>query len=114
MDAAPAEVISAVINASAGEAKYATETDRESAYELLTARLGASAAATQQAAAEKAAADAAKAEQKAAPASRSRAKADKNVVEEVLTSAPVRQFARTAGRELVNSISRSIFGVRKR
>ena len=114
MDAAPAEVISAVINASAGEAKYATETDRESAYELLTARMGASAAASQQAAADKAAAEAAKAEQKAAPTPRSRAKADKNVVEEVLTSAPVRQFARTAGRELVNSISRSIFGVRKR
>ena len=114
MDAAPAEVISAVINASAGEAKYATETDRESAYELLTARMGAFTAATQQAADDKAAAEAAKAAQKSAPAPRSRAKADKNVVEEVLTSAPVRQFARTAGRELVNSISRSIFGVRKR
>ncbi len=118
MDTAPAEVITAVINASSGQAKYAAETDRESAYELLTARVDASQRPpqTRQRPTRRAAEAAAKARrrQKSAPAPRSRAKQDKSVVEEVLTSAPVRTFARTAGRELVNSITRGIFGTRSR
>ena len=115
MEMAPVEVISAVINASAGEARYAAETDRESAYELLTARVQAADAVAQQAAEAKAAAEAqAKAEKEAVrPAPRSRAK-DKSVVEEVLTSSTAKSLARSAGRELINQISRSIFGVRKR
>jgi len=115
MDIAPTEVISAVINASAGQAKYAAETDRESAYELLTARVEAADTVAQQAAEAKAAEEQrAKAEKDAAkPAPRTRAK-DKSVVEEVLTSSTAKSLARSAGRELINQISRSIFGVRKR
>jgi len=115
MDIAPTEVISAVINASAGQAKYAAETDRESAYELLTARVEAADTVAQQAAEAKAAEEQrAKAEKEAAkPAPRTRAK-DKSVVEEVLTSSTAKSLARSAGRELINQISRSIFGVRKR
>ena len=115
MDIAPTEVISAVINASEGQAKYAAETDRESAYELLTARVEAADAVAQQAAEAKAAGEQrAKAEKEAAkPEPRTQAK-DKSVVEEVLTSSTAKSLARSAGRELINQISRSIFGVRKR
>jgi len=115
MEIAPAEVVTAVINASDGQAKYAVETDRESAYELLTARVQAADAAAQEEAKEQAEATAKAAEAKAAskPASRSRKK-DKSVVEEVLTSSTAKSFARSAGRELVSSITRSLFGVRKR
>jgi DNA helicase HerA-like ATPase len=118
MDIAPAEVVTAVINASAGQAKYATETDRESAYELLAARVETADAAAQQAATDKAAAEAkAKADAaaaKAETAARRSTKKDKSVVEEVLTSSTAKSLARSAGRELINQISRSIFGVRKR
>ncbi|MCR6713053.1 MAG: DUF853 domain-containing protein [Demequina sp.] len=115
MDAAPAEAVTAVINASDGEAKYAVETDRESAYELLAARVEASSAAAAAAAQAEAQAkaDAAAKKAEAAPR-RTSTKKDKSVVEEILTSSTTKSLARSAGRELINQISRSIFGTRGR
>ena len=47
------------------------------------------------------------------PAPRSRRK-EKSVVEQVITSQPVKSFARQAGREIGRQILRSVFGVRSR
>jgi hypothetical protein len=103
MDTAPDEVITAVVNASDGQAKYGAEVDRESAFEMLAARVQAAAPAPT--ASEKAEAPAPK---------RTSAKKDKSVIEEVLTSSTAKSLARSAGRELINQISRSIFGTRSR
>ncbi|WP_296667663.1 helicase HerA-like domain-containing protein [Demequina sp.] len=121
MDPAPAGVIASTIAGSPLSARYGTMLDRESAYELLGARAEKAAAAAQEReAAEEAAAerereqrDDARSTSRTPSRSRSRAR-DKSVTEQVLGSAPVRDFARTAGREIGRSILRSVFGVRSR
>lgn len=112
MDPAPAPTMDAIIAASPQQTHYGTVVDRESAYELLATRAEAAAASAAEAEVAEAAAD-----ESTAPAKKTstRAKAkDKGVVEEVLTSKPVADFAKTAGREVGRSILRSIFGVRSR
>lgn len=104
MDAAPAEVVTAVITASDGSDKYAVETDRESAYEKLAARVEPVAVPPAETPAPEA---------EPAPR-RTTTRKEKSVVEQVLTSPTAKSLARSAGRELINQISRSIFGVRGR
>ncbi len=123
--------IQARIDASELKPKYATEDDRESAYEMLTAKAaqeaaaaqaGADAAAAQeaenqriraeaeaaaQAAKEQAAAE--KAAAKSSKSSRSR-KEDESMVEQVLSSSTTKSVINTATREIM----RSIFGTGRR
>ncbi len=108
----PAEQMAAAVSASPLQAKYGTPVDRESAQEMLAAKLQA----TADAAAAEAAAKQEAAEQKAQQAAekvsapRGRARQDKTVVEQVVGSSAFKQFARSAGREIV----RSLFGTRRR
>ncbi|GIG55464.1 helicase HerA-like domain-containing protein [Demequina activiva] len=104
MDPAPQDVVARTVASSPLRARYAESLDRESAYEVLAER------------AEKAAASAARREE-ATPqrsAGTRRASGKPSSVEKVLESKPVRDFARTAGREIGRSIMRSIFGVSSR
>jgi hypothetical protein len=114
MDVAPEETIDAVVKASPRSATYGQVVDRESAYELLTAKI----ATHDKAVAEQEAAEAkAKEEYTAAKTSSSssrRKRQEKSVVEKVISSQPVKSFARQAGREIGNQILRSLFGTRKR
>ena len=104
------------VKSSVMQSKYGTPIDRESAYELLNARLqaGAEAAAAEEAAAARAKADAARAKEEAAAerASRPRSSArkEKTIFEQITSNTMVRQMARTAARE----ITRSIFGTGRR
>jgi DNA double-strand break repair helicase HerA and related ATPase len=121
MDVSPESVFDQVIAASPVAGKYATAVDRESAAEKL--RIKTEALAKQKADAD-AAAESAKADKEAArdaeksarrrPRSRSRSSSrsggqDDDVLDQISKSAAVRDFARTAGRELI----KSIFGRRR-
>lgn len=105
----------ATVAASPRNAKYATAVDRESAREMLAARLEAGA---RQAAADKAAADEAKAREKAAKdaakrsgsSSRRTTRQDESVVTQVVKSSAFKQFMRTAASE----IARGMFGTGRR
>ncbi|WP_328332347.1 DUF853 domain-containing protein [Kribbella sp. NBC_00382] len=102
MAPASAEQLTAAVQASAGNAKYTEVIDRESAYEKLAARV--------QAGAQQAEEEAKNApEPKAAPAPRAQ-KHEKSMVEQVVGSSAFKQFARTAGREIV----RGLFGAARR
>ncbi|GAA0572208.1 DUF853 family protein [Kribbella sandramycini] len=109
MAPAPADQLTAAVAASPNNAKYAQVVDRESAYELLAAKVQAGAA---QAEAERQAAEQAKQQQQSEqPAPRGRApKPEKSMVEQVIGSSAFKQFARTAGREIV----RGLFGAARR
>jgi DNA helicase HerA-like ATPase len=107
------------IAASAMMAKYGQVIDRDSAREMLTRKLeaGAAAAAAEQEA--EAAASQAQRDREEEPRSersvargraRSRAKEQPSVVSQVVASTVFKQFARTAGREIV----RSLFGTGRR
>ena len=114
MDPAPDATIDAAVKASPRSAKYGQVVDRESAYELLTAKVAAHDKATaEQEAAEAKAKEQSATAKKSSPSSRSR-RQEKSVVEKVITSQPVKSFARQAGREIGNQILRSIFGTRRR
>ncbi|MGJ3508184.1 helicase HerA-like domain-containing protein [Enemella sp. A6] len=98
------------IAASAMSTKYGQAIDRESAHEILARKVeeGARAAeeeahAAQQSPARKSAAP-------AKPRTTGRAKAQKSTIEQVTESSAFKQFARSAGREIV----RSIFGTARR
>ncbi len=126
----PDEVLRPGIASSALMGRYGAAIDRDSAREMLARKLEAGAEAAQReeqarAAAEQAEADAkeraraeAAAEREARAAerttpSRSRTtsrRAEKSVVEEITGNTAFRQFARTAGREIV----RSLFGTARR
>ncbi|MDX6264890.1 MAG: double-strand break repair helicase HerA and related ATPase, partial [Kribbellaceae bacterium] len=102
MAPASAEQLTAAVQGSAGNAKYTEVIDRESAYEKLAARV--------QAGAQQAEEEAKNApEPKAAPAPRAQ-KHEKSMVEQVVGSSAFKQFARTAGREIV----RGLFGAARR
>ncbi len=105
MAAADVASMEATVKASPLFAKYAEPVDRESAREILAAKLEAGAA--------KAEAEA-KAAPKAAPAPKKapagRRKQEKSMVEEVVTSTTFRQVMRTAAREIV----RGVFGTGRR
>ncbi|MCB2412441.1 DUF853 domain-containing protein [Demequina sp. TTPB684] len=111
MDPAPEGVIDGIVRASPQAAAYGEVLDRESAYEKLAEKAAARSEAAQEAAEQEAAEQA---EKKAdAPKARS-TRREKSVVEKVVTSQPVKTFARQAGREVGRQILRSVFGVLKR
>lgn len=106
----------ATVAASPRNAKYAAAVDRESAREMLAARLEAGA---RQAAADKAAADEAKARERAAKEAakgsggssrRAPTRQDESVVTQVVKSSAFKQFMRTAASE----IARGMFGTGRR
>ena len=122
----PDEVLRPGIAASALMAKYGQSLDRDSAYEKLARALQAGAEAAEQErlekeAAARAAAEAkereklqAQAERGARAAARSQPRTsqrrEKSMVEQITGSSAFKQFARTAGTEIV----RSIFGTARR
>ncbi|MFI6680090.1 helicase HerA-like domain-containing protein [Kribbella sp. NPDC050470] len=104
MAPATAEQLTAAVQASPNNAKYTEMIDRESAYEKLAAKVQAGAEAAE---AEKQAQEQAK----PAPEPRQRAqKQEKSMVEQVIGSSAFKQFARSAGREIV----RGLFGAARR
>jgi hypothetical protein len=120
----PEEVLRPGIAASALMAEYGKPLDRDSAYEKLARELRAGAeaaererleeeAAAQAAAAEKGRAMA-QAEREARAAERARSRRpqrqEKSMVEQITDSSAFKQFARTAGTEII----RSIFGTARR
>jgi DNA helicase HerA-like ATPase len=100
MAPASVEQLTASVQASPNNAKYTAVIDRESAYEKLAAKVQAGA---EQAQAEE------QAKQPEVPRPRSQ-KQEKSVVEQVIASSVFKQFARSAGREIV----RGIFGAGRR
>jgi DNA helicase HerA-like ATPase len=106
MAPASADQLTASVQASANNAKYSQLVDRESAYEILAAKVQAGAA---QAEAEKQAQEQAETEQQHEPRQRA-SKPEKSVVEQVIGSSAFKQFARTAGREIV----RGLFGAARK
>ncbi|MFP5359995.1 MAG: helicase HerA-like domain-containing protein [Actinomycetes bacterium] len=120
MDPAPAGVIAAAVAASPLAPRYATAVDRESAYEMLTAR-AAKAASREPGSASGSSSGPSSGSSRGSSSGSSRGsssksspRSEKSGVEQVLESAPVRDFARTAGREIGRSILRSVLGVLKR
>jgi DNA helicase HerA-like ATPase len=108
----PAETLQPGVAASRLMARYGAALDRESAREILAAKLaaGAEAAAAEQQAKEaaKPATPARRSEAPAEQSSRSRsgtrARESRSIVEEVVSSSTFKQFARSAGREIVRSL----------
>lgn len=114
MDPAPQAAIDAAVGASARSTQYAHVLDRESAYELLAARVAASdKEASEELQAVTESKEAAAAAKKTTTSARS-ARKEKSMVEKVVSSQPVKSFARQAGREIGNVILRSLFGTRRR
>ena len=117
MGAVAPDRLAAMVAASPLEAKYAHQLNRESAQEILAARLAAGARAEQEA---RNAASGTGVPQPVAQPRPERAgeqprpvranPKEKNIVEEVVGSPAFRQFARSAGREIV----RSLFGTGRR
>jgi DNA helicase HerA-like ATPase len=104
MAPASAEQLTAAVQASANNAKYSQMLDRESAYEILAAKVQAGAA---QAEAEKQQQEQAKQQEEPRPRAQ---KQEKSMVEQVIGSSAFKQFARSAGREIV----RGLFGSARR
>ncbi|MFV0462509.1 MAG: helicase HerA-like domain-containing protein [Nostocoides sp.] len=129
MAPSPEALIDQAVVSSPLATKYATATDRESAYEMLGKVAESQAAAAAKAAndaeaakaADAAAKDAAKeaarqeaAAKKAAAAEAKRKKDDPSLVEQVVGSGAFRSMLRSAGTVLGREITRSIFGTSKR
>jgi hypothetical protein len=122
----PDEVLRPGIAASALMARYGQALDRDSAHEILARKLQAGAEAAERERLEKEAAARASAEAKeraraqaqaerearaaARSQSRSPQRREKSVVEQITGSSAFKQFARTAGTEII----RSIFGTARR
>jgi hypothetical protein len=102
MAPAPADQVAAAVDASPGKARYAAAVDRESAYEKLAAKVQAGSGEATPEPPDR------PAEPPAAP--RSRAREEKSTVEKVIGSSVFKQFARSAGREIV----RGLFGAARR
>ncbi|HEX2856115.1 MAG TPA: helicase HerA-like domain-containing protein [Propionibacteriaceae bacterium] len=102
----PEETLRASVAASPMQAKYGTAIDRESAQEILAKKLEAGAAAAEAEQRARGAEEQPAAPAEPAPASRS----GRSVIEQVVTSPAFKQFARSAGREIV----RSLFGTARR
>lgn len=117
MDPLDADAMATGVAGSAMQARYGTPLDRESAYEVLNARLqaGAEAAAAEEAARAghvrqvEADAEAARAATRELRAGRP-ARREKSLLEHLTENTMVRQMARSAARE----ITRSIFGTGRR
>ncbi|AXH96273.1 helicase HerA-like domain-containing protein [Ornithinimicrobium avium] len=105
-------VLDGLVAASPLGTKYAETLDRESAYEVLTARLQ---KAQEEAEESSAAPAAAPADEGSGSRSRSRsAKEDESIVEQVVGSSAFRSMLRSAGTVIGREITRSIFGTGKR
>jgi len=102
MAPASAEQLTAAVQGSPNNAKYTEVVDRESAYEKLAAKV--------QAGAEQAEAEAQAEQPQSQPKAAPRAKQEKSMVEQVVGSSAFKQFARSAGREIV----RGLFGAARR
>lgn len=120
MAPAAAATVQALMAASPGAARYGQPVDRESAHELLTARM--ERAESEQAAAlaaEQAEKDARAAEKEAARQDRERARTERPAARTRSSrpstgSAPLDAFLRSAGTQLGREITRTIFGTRRR
>lgn len=113
MEIAPEGTIEAAVKASPKSAQYGLVVDRESAYEMLAARV----AVHDKEVADQEAADAEAPQESSSGHTTSGSgsgRREKSIVEKVISSQPVKSFARQAGRELGNVILRSIFGTRGR
>ncbi len=99
MDTIGAEQIKSRALSSALAAKYGQTIDRESAYEILSAKV----AAAQQ-----------EAEPAAAPGRSSAAPEEESVAERIMKNPAVKSFLRSAATAAGREISRSLFGTRKR
>ncbi|MFL6026299.1 MAG: helicase HerA-like domain-containing protein [Friedmanniella sp.] len=106
----PAEVLRPGIASSALMDRYGETLDRDSAREMLARKLEAGAQAEQQQRQTRAPRAAAKASDPARPRRRPAPREEQSVVEQVVASTIFRQFARTAGREIV----RGLFGAARR
>ncbi len=125
---APADpaMMTALVAASPQSARYATAVDRESAYELLTARAArveadAAAAAAAETARAEAEAAAAAAQKEAAARAKELERIEKSMQRESSRSTsrsrsanPLDSFLRSAGTQLGREITRTIFGTRRR
>ncbi|TDW18533.1 helicase HerA-like domain-containing protein [Kribbella kalugense] len=109
MAPASAEQMTAAVQGSPNNAKYSQAVDRESAYEILAAKVqaGAQQAEAEKQAQEKAQQQAERSQQQERPRAQ---KQEKSMVEQVVGSSAFKQFARTAGREIV----RGLFGAARR
>ena len=105
-----ASALTAAVDASSLKPKYAEAVDRESAYEMLSAKV-AGAGSPEAPAPAPAPAPAEKREEKreARPA-----KDEPNVFERVVESSAFRSMMRSAGSQLGREISRSLFGTARR
>ena len=101
-----AEATQATVAASPRSAKYAAVVDRESAREILAAKLEAGAAAE----AEERSQRAERSTKERAPSTRRTTREDDSIVEDVVKSGAFRQFMRTAAAE----IARGMFGTGRR
>jgi hypothetical protein len=111
MDPSPQATMYAVIAASTIKTKYAAVVDRESAYEMLAARLQAAPAAAAPTASAPTPAPAAPAP---APSPKRAAKEEPSIIEQVAGSSAFKSMLRSAGTVIGREITRSIFGTRKR
>ncbi len=128
MSPADPAAMTALVAASTQGAKYATAIDRESAYELLTARAAraeadATAAAAAETARKEAEAAAAAAKKEADARAKELERIEKAMKKEGTTSrrstssrssSPLDSFLRSAGTQLGREITRTIFGTRRR
>jgi DNA helicase HerA-like ATPase len=106
-----AAVMQAAVAASPRNAKYAAAIDRESAREILAAKLEAGAAAqAEEKAADKQPSGKGQRTQERAPSPRRTTRKDDSLVEDVVKSGAFRQFMRTAAAE----IARGMFGTGRR
>jgi hypothetical protein len=108
-------VVDALVAASPLRTRYAETLDRESAYEMLTARLEAVEQEREKAEElERVEAEERSRVEAELPRGRGRAREDKGVVEQVVGSTAFRSMLRSAGTVIGREISRSLFGTRRR
>ncbi|NLT28990.1 MAG: DUF853 family protein, partial [Propionibacterium sp.] len=108
MSSVDADVLGPGIAGSAMTTKYGQQIDRDSAHEMLARKVEEGARAAEEE--ERAAAERPSGKPAAEPRRTGRAKAQKSTFEKVTESSAFKQFARSAGREIV----RSIFGTARR
>ncbi len=114
----PAEQLGAAVQASPLQAKYGQEIDRESAYELLQARLAPPPSETMPsqppAPAPERAPSQERPRQEPRATPRRAPKEEPSMVEQVLKSSAFKSFTRSAATVVGREITRSLFGVRRR
>ena len=107
MGPSPETAVDDVVAGSSLTSKYAEVLDRESAHELLAARMEAEAAAVEEA-------EEAEAETSSAKTAGRRIPEDESLVDKVVGSTAFKSMLRSAGTVIGREISRSVFGTRRR